>query len=263
MATIQDLKTQIENANALGRTNLADKGVELPETATTYEIMQGIGDVSSGGSQYTSIVYNEDNTVTLIDTGGVEHTMICEYTDGKLVTVSYDGKSVELTYDGDVLVNVGGTDIKLNSTEPSKLQVDNPIATTELTGYEAAKAFDGDMATRWATTANQHRGGIGAEFETPCKIAYAKCIKSQYDWKNLTLQCTDDGINWVNASEEIANPIYDIHGSTTIQSIESGLHKWWRVYSSSCETVAEIEFYGFAVSKQYQNGFSLGLAIFL
>ena len=48
MATIQDLKTQIENANALGRTNLAAKGVELPETATTYEIMQGIGDVSSG-----------------------------------------------------------------------------------------------------------------------------------------------------------------------------------------------------------------------
>ena len=49
MATIQQLKTQIENANALGRQNLADKGVALPETATTYEIMQGIGNISSGG----------------------------------------------------------------------------------------------------------------------------------------------------------------------------------------------------------------------
>ena len=43
------MKTQIENANALGRQNLADKGVALPETATTYEIMQGIGNISSGG----------------------------------------------------------------------------------------------------------------------------------------------------------------------------------------------------------------------
>ena len=39
MATIQDLKTQIENVNALGRTNLSEKGVELPATATTYEII--------------------------------------------------------------------------------------------------------------------------------------------------------------------------------------------------------------------------------
>ena len=47
MATVQQLKTQIENANALGRTNLAEKGVELSETATTYEIMSKIADVTS------------------------------------------------------------------------------------------------------------------------------------------------------------------------------------------------------------------------
>ena len=49
MATIQEIKTKLLNANALGRTNLANKGVELPETATTYEIMQGISNISSGG----------------------------------------------------------------------------------------------------------------------------------------------------------------------------------------------------------------------
>ena len=51
MATIQDLKTQIENVNALGRANLAEKGVTVEETATTYEIMQGIGNISSGASE--------------------------------------------------------------------------------------------------------------------------------------------------------------------------------------------------------------------
>ena len=49
MATIRELKTQIENANTLGRTNLSEKGVELPETATTYDIMSKIADVTSGG----------------------------------------------------------------------------------------------------------------------------------------------------------------------------------------------------------------------
>ena len=51
MATIQQLKTQIQNANALGRANLAEKGVTVEETATTYEIMQGIGNISSGASE--------------------------------------------------------------------------------------------------------------------------------------------------------------------------------------------------------------------
>ena len=58
MASVQQLKTQIENVNALGRTNLSEKGVELPETATTYEIMRGIGNISSGGASL-NIAYGE------------------------------------------------------------------------------------------------------------------------------------------------------------------------------------------------------------
>ena len=47
MATLEDLKIQIENANALGRTNLSKNGVELPEIATTCEIMQDIVNVGA------------------------------------------------------------------------------------------------------------------------------------------------------------------------------------------------------------------------
>lgn len=46
--TLQELKTLIENANTLGKGNLLEKGVSLPETATTYEIMQGIAEISAG-----------------------------------------------------------------------------------------------------------------------------------------------------------------------------------------------------------------------
>ena len=113
MATIQDLKTQIENVNALGRTNLAEKGVEVSADATTYGIMQAIAEIvgssGSGGVSYTNIVYNTDNTITLTDKDGAIHTMSCTYEDGKLIGVTYDGKAVDLTYNGDALVKVGKT----------------------------------------------------------------------------------------------------------------------------------------------------------
>lgn len=57
MSNLKELKTQIENANALGRQNLTDKGVEVEETATTYDIMSKIAEVSGGGDLL-------DNTVT-------------------------------------------------------------------------------------------------------------------------------------------------------------------------------------------------------
>ena len=49
MATIQEIKTKLLNANALGRQNLTDKGIEIPESATTYEIMSKISEISGGG----------------------------------------------------------------------------------------------------------------------------------------------------------------------------------------------------------------------
>lgn len=64
MATLQELKVQIENANALGRQNLTDKGVEVEEAATTYEIMQGIADVSGGGGvEYKEYPLPQDDYV--------------------------------------------------------------------------------------------------------------------------------------------------------------------------------------------------------
>ena len=58
MASIQEIKNQIRIANAIGRANLAKKGVELAENATTAEIMQGI----------TEIIASDD----IVDTEGVE-----------------------------------------------------------------------------------------------------------------------------------------------------------------------------------------------
>jgi len=55
MANASDLKQQIVTSNALGRTNLAEKGVELSETATTYEIMQNIANIKTRKSYADAI----------------------------------------------------------------------------------------------------------------------------------------------------------------------------------------------------------------
>ena len=74
------------------------------------------GTGGGGGVTYTSIVYNTDNTITLTDTDGVVHTMVCTYDGaGKLVSASYDNDGISLTYEGDVLVKVGGTAVDVGN----------------------------------------------------------------------------------------------------------------------------------------------------
>ena len=48
MGTLTD---RISSANALGRQNLSDKGVNVPDDATTYDIMQSIAEISGGGTE--------------------------------------------------------------------------------------------------------------------------------------------------------------------------------------------------------------------
>lgn len=67
----------------------------------------------SGGVQYTDIVYNDDNTVTLTDTSGVEHTISCVYENNRLLSMTYDGKEVVTVYDNGKLVGVGETEVDI------------------------------------------------------------------------------------------------------------------------------------------------------
>jgi hypothetical protein len=154
MATIQELKRQIENANALGIKNLADKGVGFAGfSPTTYEIMQGIADIirdggddNGGGIQYTSITYNDDDTITMIDTDGVTHTMVCVYEDDKLSSVTYDGKEIKLHYTDDALDMVGKTEVNLSNAKSSGVATVDHTVTFLADGkpYEVVSVKDGN-----------------------------------------------------------------------------------------------------------------------
>ena len=72
MATIQEIKTKLLNVNALGRTNLSEKGVKLPETATTYEIMSKIAEISGGGGVEIPAKEEQEKTITITENGTTE-----------------------------------------------------------------------------------------------------------------------------------------------------------------------------------------------
>lgn len=116
-------------------------------------------DGSGGGMVYTNIVYNDDNTVTLTDKDGVDHTMVCEYTDGVLSGLTYDGKSVELTYEEDALVNIGTVEVDMANVPIESGGTDEIITittaiTNTLEAYNTFSAFmnEGENIAVFAST---------------------------------------------------------------------------------------------------------------
>lgn len=144
-----DIKSPTERYKAIADAIRKKNGTtELMHPA---DMPQAILDIVGGGdviigADYTNIVYNEDDTITLTDKDGVEHTMECEYTDGKLTSVKYDGKKVNLTYDGDVLVKVGKTAVDMANAQTSEIELLDHTVTFMVDGepYEVVSVKDGN-----------------------------------------------------------------------------------------------------------------------
>ena len=122
------------------------------------------GGSGSSGVEYTNIVYNEDNTVTLTDKDGIEHTMSCTYENGKLTGVNYDGKAVELTYNGDVLVNVGKAVVDMgNAPATSGIEPLDHTVIFKVDGnpYEIVSVKDGNQINAPANIPTSESGTFG------------------------------------------------------------------------------------------------------
>lgn len=63
--TIQDIKNEIELVNSTGREKLAEKGVEVAEDWNTLQIVNAIGDISSGGEE-------QEKTINIVENGTTE-----------------------------------------------------------------------------------------------------------------------------------------------------------------------------------------------
>lgn len=107
-----------------------EKVVDITENGTTEivpdednvlsKVTVNVDVQASGTTSYTNATYNNDNTITLIDTDDTEHTMACTYEEDRLISVTYDGKAIKLGYEGDVLKSVGKTVVDLFNAPMSK-----------------------------------------------------------------------------------------------------------------------------------------------
>lgn len=61
--TVRDAINRLKQVNALGKTNLSDKGVDLPgEENTTYEVVDGIEQIQAGISDGYNVLFKNGNT---------------------------------------------------------------------------------------------------------------------------------------------------------------------------------------------------------
>lgn len=115
----------IDDTNLVNIANAIREKNGSTDTYKPADMSQAILNIAGGGGSgdsinYSDIVYNDDDTITLTDTDGNEHTIVCEYDGDNLVGATYDGKAIELAYDGDNLVCIGGTDVDLSNAPMSK-----------------------------------------------------------------------------------------------------------------------------------------------
>lgn len=110
------------------------------------DIVSGDGGIGES-TEYKSITYNDDDTITLIGKDDSEHTMVCTYEGKKLVGVKYDGKAIRLGYKNDALNSVGTTAVDLSNAKTSGVSsVDHTVkflANGSL--YEIVSVKDGNL----------------------------------------------------------------------------------------------------------------------
>ena len=95
--------------NATGSSEL----VAVGELANKIE--KAIASADTSNTQYKSITYNADNTITLIDRDDAAHIMTCVYEDNKITAITLDGEEIKLSYDSDSLITIENTVVNFDS----------------------------------------------------------------------------------------------------------------------------------------------------
>lgn len=210
--------------------------------------------VSGGGANYTSITYNNDDTITLIDKDGTEHTIICEYDDDrKLIGVTYDGKEIVIGYDSnDRLNKVGETVV---GYEPFELSYADKLYAhfgVDKTTYPYIFITTQLNVTTYALYLN-----FGSEYSLGGSSITVTGMKKQLSSGNFTVDTT---------AEEIVN--YIINKNPTL-AVGTTYHSYAEDYktfsnidvSNKCTNFEMLITEAEAVrTTDYTNGFALGLA---
>lgn len=101
---IREKKNSVESINAQ---NFPEEILEL-----------SIGDGNS--VNYVKVIWNEDNTISFVDTDGITYLMDCKYEDDKITEVIYNNEKIGINYKNDDLILINDTEINLSGLFGSK-----------------------------------------------------------------------------------------------------------------------------------------------
>ena len=188
-------------------------GDAIREKNSTTELIpladmpQAILDIVSGGggivesTEYLSVIYNDDDTITLIDKDGITHTMVCTYEDGVLTSVTYDGKAINIGYKDDALNRVGNTAVDLaNAKTSGGASLDYTVTfTVDGEPYEIVSVKNGNSVNAPATKPTSGSGKFkkwqynGIDVTLPCEITGDMNITALFQTVRTEMQLYNEG----------------------------------------------------------------------
>lgn len=147
---IREKKNSVESINAQ---NFPEEILEL-----------SIGDGNS--VNYVKVIWNEDDTISFVDTDGITHLMDCKYEDDKITEVIYNNEKIGINYKNDDLILINDTEIDLNNLKIKENEVEIPkidhtvtfFADGEL--YEVVSVKDGNSVNAPATEPISENGSF-------------------------------------------------------------------------------------------------------
>lgn len=179
-----------------------------------------IAAISSGdGIQYNDIIYNDDGSITLIDTNGNEHTITCVYENNRLLSMTYDGNEVVTVYDDGKLVSVGETEVDVENA-PLDNTLENIIDESGVLPEESKNGTVKEKIENLIDYADLFKKASGIVF-------------ARTDIETITMDCS--GLTNLNSAFDTCRSLKEIHLSNT-QNVTT-----WQYFLYSCSSLTTVE----------------------
>lgn len=146
MATLNELKTQITNANALGREKITSKGGTVAQDADTVAIMGAIDSIPAGGAITPDFVMDATPITWDGDITGKESVEL-EAQGGKYTYYKVSDKVLPFYYSGESIINYSCIDSNNEEYSPNAVvSVDGYLI---LAGAVISAYYDNYTSALW------------------------------------------------------------------------------------------------------------------
>jgi len=97
------------------------------------------------------------------------------------------------------LIIVGGIFNYASAADPENIALNKPAlaSSVESADFAAAKAFDGDLSTRWSSNFADNQW-LSVDLQKPCMVSGVQLVWETAFGKEYKIQLSDDGKTWAD-----------------------------------------------------------------